>query len=377
MKAQIKLGTVFGIEIGLHYSWLIIAVLISVSLSSYFAEAHPDWGSGTTILLAMLTAVLFFTAIVVHELSHALVALKNGLPVRSITLFALGGVAQIEKEPQDPKTEFWLGIIGPLTSLTIGLLCLGIARLAGWVPPEEPAAPLMAMLVWLGYVNLALAVFNMIPGFPMDGGRVLHALIWRITGNPAKATKAASLTGQFLAFGFIIIGIYMFFNGAGFGGLWIAFIGWFLLNSAKASYLQAEFTEGLRGVTVGDLMAPDCVVVDRNLNLQTIVDDFLLKTGRRCLMVSENEEPVGMITPHEITNFERRLWAFKTAGDAMRPLETLHTVNSRMPVIEALEIIARENINQLPVIDDGRLTGILSRDQILNYLVTRKELESV
>jgi Zn-dependent protease/predicted transcriptional regulator len=374
MKAQIKLGTIYGIEIGLHYSWLIIAVLISLSLSNYFAEVHPDWSRNVTTTMAVLTAILFFTAIVVHELSHAAVARMNGLPVRSITLFALGGVAQIEKEPDNAKTEFWLGIIGPITSLVIGFICLGIARVLGWIPPTEPDTPTMAMLVWLGYVNIALAVFNMIPGFPMDGGRVMRSIIWRITGNRDKATKAASLIGQFLSIGFIIFGIYLFFNGTGFGGLWIAFIGWFLLNSAKATYLQVELNEGLRGIVVGDLMSRDCILLDRNINLQTVVEDYLLKTGKRCFMVAENGKPVGMITPREITNFEQSLWRFKTVGDAMRLFENLHVVTSQMPVMEALEIIGRENINQLPVIEDGKLEGIISRPQIINYLFTRKEL---
>src|SRR5687768_1838023 len=171
MKVTIKLGRIYGIEIGLHYSWLIIAVLISLSLSAYFAEAHPDWSGGTIWAMSLVSALLFFIAIVIHELSHAAVARMNDLPVRSITLFALGGVAQIEKEAPSGKIEFWMGIVGPITSAVIGFFCLGISYLLGWQPMSEPDTPLMAMLVWLGYINIALAVFNMIPGFPMDGGR--------------------------------------------------------------------------------------------------------------------------------------------------------------------------------------------------------------
>lgn len=375
MNAQIKLGKIFGIEIGLHYSWLIIAVLIVFSLSAYFGEAHPDWNGGTIWGMAVLTAILFFSAIVVHELSHAWVAKRNNLPVRAITLFALGGVAQIEKEATNPKIEFWLGIIGPITSALIGFMCFGIAALLGWLPMSEPQTPLMAILVWLGYVNFALAIFNMIPGFPMDGGRVLRAVVWRITGNADKATRAASLTGQFLAFGFIIFGIYLFFGGFGFGGLWLAFIGWFLLNAAKATYLQAEFSQGLRDVTAGDLMVRNCPVLDRNTSLQTLVEDHLLKSGERCFMVTENGLPIGLITPNEISNVERRLWAFKTVSDAMRPLESLYVVTPQTPALEALEIIGRENVNQLPVVENGFLQGFISREQIINYLFTRKQLK--
>jgi Zn-dependent protease/predicted transcriptional regulator len=375
MEATIRLGSIYGIKIGLHYSWLIIAVLIVLSLSSYFSQAHPDWSSGTIWLMAIFSALFFFTAIIIHELSHAAVALSKNLPVRSITLFALGGVAQIEKESPDAKTEFWIGIVGPITSGLIGFVCLGIAYLLGWTPMSEAETPIMAMLVWLGYINIALAVFNMIPGFPMDGGRVLRGIIWAVTGDGPKSTRIASVSGQIMAFGFIILGLFMFFSGAGFGGLWIAFIGWFLLNAAKATYAQVEVTEGLKGVLVGDLMTRDCPVLDRYDNLQAIVDEYLLKTGQRCFMVTDDSGPIGMITPHEIKAVERRLWPFKTASDAMRPLESLHVIRPQTKAAEALEIIGREGVNQLPVITDGKLEGIISRERIINYLFTRRELD--
>ncbi len=374
MEATIRLGSIYGIKIGLHYSWLIIAVLIVLSLSSYFSQAHPDWSSGTIWLMAVFSALFFFTAIIIHELSHAAVALSKNLPVRSITLFALGGVAQIEKESPDAKTEFWIGIVGPITSAVIGFSCLGISYLLGWTPLSEADTPLMAMLVWLGYINIALAVFNMIPGFPMDGGRVLRGIIWAITGDGPRSTRIASVSGQIMAFVFIILGLFLFFSGAGFGGLWIAFIGWFLLNAAKATYAQVEITEGLKGVSVGDLMSRDCPILDRYENLQSIVDEHLLRTGERCFMVTEDGEPIGMITPHEIKSVERRLWPFKTAADVMRPFESLHTVKPETPAAEALEIIGKQGINQLPVVSNGKLEGIISRERIINYLFTRKEL---
>ena len=374
MDASIRLGRIYGIEIGLHYSWLIIAVLIVLSLSSYFGQAHPNWSSVTIWLMAVFSALFFFLAIVIHELSHAAVARSKNLPVRSITLFALGGVAQIEKESPDAKTEFWIGIVGPITSALIGAVCLGIAYVLGWTAMSEADTPVMAMLVWLGYINLALAVFNMIPGFPMDGGRVLRGIIWAVTGDGPRSTRIASVSGQVMAFLFIILGLFLFFSGAGFGGLWIAFIGWFLLNAAKATYAQVEITEGLRGISVGDLMSRECPEVDRYENLQTVVDDHVLGTGKRCFMVTEETVPVGMITPHEIKTVERRLWPFKTAEDVMRPLDSLHVVKPETSAAEALEIIGREGVNQLPVVSDGKLQGIISRERIINYLFTRKEL---
>ena len=375
MQAQIRLGRIFGIEIRLHYSWLIIAVLIATSLSGHFSEAHPGWEATTVWATAIITALLFFAAIIVHELSHAVVARLRGLPVRSITLFALGGVAQIGKEAADAKTEFWMGLAGPLTSALIGALCLGIAWMLGWSFAGEPATPVTAMLVWLGYINFGLAIFNMVPGFPMDGGRVLRAVVWWITGNATRATRAAAATGQFIAYGFIVLGILRFFGGAGISGLWIAFIGWFLLSAAHASTAQAEVTEMFRGVRVADLMTRDCTQVDGNTNLQTFVHEFLLHTGRRCFLVVEKGQISGLITLNEVKTIPQARWPFTTVYDVMVPMERLRTVTPETPVTEALEIIGRENIHQLPVVSNGHLEGMISRDHIMNQLLTRAELK--
>lgn len=375
MESNIKLGRIFGVQIGLHYSWIIIAVLITLSLALRFQALHPHWGSGTAWATAIITAALFFVSIVVHEMSHAMVAKMRGLPVHSITLFALGGVARIEKEAADANTEFWMGIVGPITSALIGFFCLGLAWTLGWTTLGEPGTPLIAMLVWLGFINIVLAIFNMIPGFPMDGGRVLRAAVWWKTGDAAFATRVAAITGQSIAFGFIILGIIGFFYGLGFGGLWIAFIGWFLFNAARASYAQMELGERLRGVRVAEVMTRDCPLVDGRSNLQTFVDDQLLHSGRRCYFVAANGRPEGLITLQEVKSVERAKWPLTTVYDAMVPIDQLKTVEPEMSVTEALEILGRADINQLPVLSGGRLEGVISRDRILQFLVTRAELD--
>jgi Zn-dependent protease len=222
MKSSIPLGRVFGIQVGLHYSWFLIALLITMSLSGQFQASHAGWGPTVIWTTALMTALLFFATLLAHELSHALVARSRGLTTRSITLFALGGVAQIEKEPEDAKTEFLVGSVGPFSSAVIGLIALGLATTAGWRFNHEPQTPILAMLVWLGYINLMLAAFNLIPGFPLDGGRILRAIIWMSTGNSTRSTQLAARIGQLVALGFIALGIFRFFGGAGFGGLWIA-----------------------------------------------------------------------------------------------------------------------------------------------------------
>ena len=375
MQAQIRLGRIFGIEIGLHYSWLIIAVLIATSLAGHFRSEHPNWEATVIWTMAIMTALLFFVAIILHEFAHAAVARMRGLPVRSITLFALGGVAQIGKEAGDAKTEFWMGIAGPIASALIGVVCLAMAWLLGWNFVLEPATPLMAMLVWLGYINIGLAIFNMVPGFPMDGGRVLRAVIWWVTGNAARATRAAAGTGQIIAYGFILLGVLRFFGGAGVGGLWMAFIGWFLLSAAQATSAQAELTETFRGVRVADLMTRDCTQVDGNTNLQTFVHDYLLRSGRRCFLIVEKGQFIGLITLNEVKAIPQARWPFTTVYDTMVPLERLRTVTPETPVTEALEIIGRENIHQLPVVSNGGVAGMISRDQILGYMLTRAELK--
>jgi Zn-dependent protease/predicted transcriptional regulator len=374
MRAQIKLGRIFGVEIGLHYSWFIIALLITFSLAGQFQQNNPGWSDGLRWGIAIVTAVLFFVAIVAHELSHALVAQLRGLPVRSITLFALGGVAQIEKEAADAKTEFWMGIIGPITSFVIGVVCLAITVALGWKPPEFPQQPLPAMLMWLGYINIGLAIFNMIPGFPLDGGRVLRGIVWWITGNAVRATTIAARIGQVIAFLMIIFGLLQFFRGAGFNGLWIAFIGWFLLSASRESYAQMVITEGLRGLRVGDVMSRDFPVVDANSNLQTFAEEHLRRSGRRFWVVTLNGQPEGIVTPHEISAVPQNRWPYTTLSDVMRPLDATRTVNPNTPVTEALEVMARQDLNQLPVMNERGLAGLISRAHILQLIQTRAEL---
>jgi Zn-dependent protease/CBS domain-containing protein len=375
MKAQIKLFRVFGIEIGLHYSWLLIALLVVLSLRGQFSETNRHWEPSLVWGLAILTALLFFASILVHELSHAALAKTRGLPVRSITLFALGGVAQIEKEASDAKTEFLVGIVGPVTSLVIGALSLLLAVWFGWSPTGGHQSPWGAMLGWLGVINIALALFNMIPGFPLDGGRVLRAVLWWITGNASRSTRIATGIGQLVAFAFIVVGLFRFFGGAGFGGLWLTFIGWFLLDAARSTYAQYEVLERLRGTRVSDVMSHEWPNVDAGTNLQQFIDSNLLRSGQRCFIVTDNDEPIGMVTTHEIKNVEREKWPQLRVRDIMLPFTKLHSVKPNTSLTDALETMGREDVNQLPVVRNSHVEGIVSRGHILRLLQTRAELQ--
>lgn len=375
MRAQIKFGRIAGIEIGLHYSWFIIAILIVLSLKDQFRTVNPDWTPALMWGIALVTAVLFFVALLLHELAHSLVAKSRGLKVRAITLFALGGVSQIESEANDAKSEFWIAIVGPLTSLAIGAACLGIERLAFPGAASEPASPVAALLMWLGRINIVLAVFNMIPGYPLDGGRVLRSLIWWVSHSQERATKWASYTGQAVAFLFILYGLFGFFTGRNYqGGLWLAFIGWFLLDASRGSYVQMEIMSGLRGRRVADIMERDCALVEGHISLQDFVDEYILRKGQRCFLVLQNNSLVGLITPNEVKKVDRSEWAQNSVQSVMIPLKKLHVVSPDTSAVRALELLTQQDVNQVPVVSDGHLVGIFSRGQVIRYLQARAEL---
>ena len=372
MKSQIKLATVFGVELGLHYSWFIIALLITFSLAAQFHATNAGWGNGTIWAAAILTGILFFACLFAHELSHALVAKARGIPIHKITLFLLGGMAQIEGEPSRPSTEFWMGIIGPITSGVIGLILLAIATAFAWRPGATPGTPGLAILVWLGYINLALGAFNMIPGFPLDGGRVLRSIIWGITKDARRSTQIAARVGQIVAVLFIAYGVFNFFAGAAIGALWIAFIGWFLLQASSASYLQSQMGTALAGLRVRDLMSEDCTTISPDVPLDQFVQD-VLRTGRRCFLVVDRGRFLGLITPTDIKSMEPSVLRQRLVKDAMRPTAQVHSVSPEMPAMEALEKMAREDVNQLPVTADNQVKGVVTRGRILQLLRLRQE----
>jgi len=375
MRSNIKLGTISGIEIGLHYSWFIIAALIAFSLSEHFRQVNPSWGPGLIWIAALVTAALFFVTLLLHELAHSLVAQARGLKVRAITLFALGGVSQIQDDATDAKTELLVAIAGPVASLIISVGCLAIALGLGWHRSTEPQTAVTGVLVWLGYINVGLAVFNMIPGFPLDGGRVLRAIVWAITKNADRSTRIAARVGQFVAFLFILDGIWQFFSGAGFGGLWIAFIGWFLMDAAKASYAEVEITAALRGLRVSEVMSRDCAIVSPRMSLQEFVNTYLLRAGERCFAVQDQGHFVGLITPRDVGGIPRDRWDKSTVREAMRPLQELQVITPDTPVLDALKLVTSKDVNQLPVVANGTLQGVISRSQLVQLLQVRSELQ--
>ncbi|HEX6507174.1 MAG TPA: site-2 protease family protein [Chloroflexota bacterium] len=313
--------------------------------------------------------MLLFVSVLLHELAHSLVARRSGLPVKNITLFIFGGISNIEQEPKSPGVEFRMAFVGPLTSLLIGAICYLLL-----LPLRGTRSPLEGILFYLAVTNILLGLFNLIPGFPLDGGRVLRSIIWKITGSLAKATRIASLSGQFIAYLFIFWGLLQIFGGNVLSGIWIGFIGWFLLSAAQSSNTQGMLESALRGVTVAEVMNPTPPTVPTNITLQKLVDDYFLPHGLRYALVMQDERLAGMITLSDIRHVPQEQWRSTPVERAMVPLSRLHVVAPQQSLNDALPLMAGRDVNQLPVVQNGVPVGVVSRDGVMRYLEVRRSL---
>jgi Zn-dependent protease/CBS domain-containing protein len=369
MGSSIQLGRIWGIPIGLHISWFLIFGLVTWSLAAgYFPSSYPGLSTGAYWLLGALTSLLFFGSVLMHELGHAYLALRNQIPVRGITLFIFGGVAQIGRDPGSPGAEFRIAIAGPIVSLALAAIFGGLWLLDQQIP--YLAAPSM----WLARINAILAIFNMIPGFPLDGGRVFRAIVWKFTGDFRRATQIATTLGQFIAFAFIALGLFTVLRGNFFNGIWLVFIGWFLQNAAAASFQQLNLRELLRGVRVEQVMAPGCPVVSGRTALTDIVEDHILPAGQRCFLVAENGHPRGLLTFRDVTKVPRGDWNNVQVAEVMVPWNRLVQVNPKSELLEVLDLMDESDVAQLPVVEGNQLVGMLSRDQVLHYIRLRGEI---
>ena len=360
-----SLVKVFGIEIRFHVSWLIILFLIALSLSSYFRTANPSWSAPLVWGIALLTTFLFFLSVILHELAHSLTARHFGLPVHAITLFVFGGVSELPREPDQASTEFWIAIAGPATSVVLGALFLGLSRLG------DRHQPLIALCWWLGSINILLAIFNLLPGFPLDGGRILRAILWLAQRDFLKATRWATWVGKGMAILLIAGGIFEFFLGRGLGGLWLAFIGWFLLSAAEQSWRQTEIRDALANYTVRDLATPFFSRVAAGVSLEDYFDRVAESANyRSSLVMDEDEQLLGIIAPVDLRTIPRSRWPQMTVGEVMKPRDQVRTVQSSEGLAQVLEKMAMENVHQIPVVEDSRVHGVIQRDRIIHLLQT-------
>ncbi len=377
---SLKVARIAGIEVRLDPSVVIIFALIVFSLGAgVFSEWHPDWGVGLIWLTAVTSGVLFFLSLLAHELAHSVVSQYHGYPVPRITLFLFGGMAEMSREPDKPGIELQVAIAGPLMSIVISLACSAIVTLMVADPAVVEAisngeaealaslGPVETSLLWLGSINFILAVFNMIPGFPMDGGRVFRSIMWAITGDQIKATRWASTLGRIFGWTLIALGVVTLMGG-NVSGLWSILIGWFISNLARMSYTQLLTDRALKGFKVEDLMNTVYGSVEASTSLPDFIDDFLLRSTQRVWPVVRKGVFDGFVILDDIVPLDPADRAGRTVNDVMRSLERMHYLDADATARQALETLSRTDIEPLPVLEHGRLVGFLSRGDVMRWM---------
>lgn len=368
-----KVGRLAGIDLAIHPSWLVIAFLVTYSLAEFQLPVEfPGWTTPAYWLVSAATALLFFASVLAHELSHALVARRFGLKVDGITLFIFGGATTIDSDSRTPREEALIAVAGPAMSIVIGLALIGLSLVVG-----QPQ--LAALLGWLGFINLLLGAFNLIPGFPMDGGRVLRAILWKVRGDRLGATRNAALVGRGVAYLLIGFGVFLALRPGGtiFSGLWLALIGWFLSNAAEATMAQAGVERSLRGVRVRDAMEVNPPSVSPNEAVSDLVQERLLRGDDRSFLVRHEDGGLaGIVTLGDVRRLPRDAWPGARVTDIMTRYGQLATIGPDAPMADALRLLQEREIGQLPVVDDDARNpvGMVTRRGILRLLEARMKL---
>jgi Zn-dependent protease len=369
--SAIRVLRIMGISIELHLSWLVIGFLVTYSLAEVqFPSQYPGWGTALYWLIAVMTSLLFFASVLAHELSHALVARRFGVRTTSITLFIFGGAAAMESEPSKPREEALIAAAGPISSL----LLAGLLYLIDLGVEQEQ---LGALLGWLGFINLSLGTFNLIPGFPMDGGRILRALLWRIRGDRFKATRNAAAVGQMVGYGIIAIGVLLAFRPGGLvAGIWLGLIGYFLSSAAESAIVQTGVERTLHGVRVRDVMESDPASVSPNESVSSLIHDRMLHGEHRTFLVRHDDGGLaGIVTLADVRRVPREDWENARVTDVMTRFGDLATVGPDDDLESALKLIQTRGVDQLPVLGEGRhIVGLLTRGGITRLIETRLRL---
>jgi Zn-dependent protease/predicted transcriptional regulator len=372
----LRIGRILGIPIYVHPSWMIIFVLITMSLAMQFTQEHPQWTSVQHWSVGIATSLLFFASVLFHELSHSVVARFYKIRVISITLFVFGGVARLGREPAKPIQEFNIAIAGPIASLA---LAFGFYSLTLFFPYAEMVG---ALAVWLWQTNAALALFNLLPGFPLDGGRVFRAIVWGVTKDFARATTIAGISGKVVAYGLIVFGAWLgITKGQWTSGLWMAFIGWFLLNAAQESVAQVAIRETLSGLHAADVMSHEVPTVARNISLEEYGQE-VARTGRRCHLVTTDDRLMGMMNVNALNSVPRNDWSNMSVQAVMIPRDKILWARPEEPLLGLLERLVSADVNQMPVVTDtendgAHIIGMITRDSILRVMQARSEVGSL
>jgi Zn-dependent protease/CBS domain-containing protein len=373
MGPSIRLGRIFGVQIGIHPSWFVIFVVLAYAMAAgSLPHLDPGWDEALYWITGAAISVFFFVSVLAHELSHAVVARRLGLRVKDITLFVFGGAATLEGEPKRPRDEALIAAAGPLASLAVGAALLGIDLLL-----NQPQ--LLAAVGTLAFLNLTLGLFNLIPGFPMDGGRILHSIVWKLRGDRNVATRSAAGVGRLFGYLLIAGGIFLIFQGGQnlFNGVWLALIGWFLSNAAEATVAQVTLQRALHGMKVNDVMESDPPSVSPNESVADLVNDRLIRgEGRSVLVRHEDGGLAGIVTLSDVRRTPRESWESARVTDIMTRYADLATIGPDAGLEAALKLLQEREVNQLPVVtDEGRTAvGLLTRAGILRLIEARLRL---
>jgi Zn-dependent protease/CBS domain-containing protein len=370
LDGSIRIGRLFGFDIGIHWSWILIFFIVTLIFADgVLPEFYEEWTDGQRWIVGAGISIVFFCSILLHEMSHSIVARGYGLPVTSITLFVFGGVSNLGKEPASAKQEFWISIVGPLTSFGMaGLFALGFLVL---IPFDDGAA---GVSLQLAVINLAIGVFNLVPGFPLDGGRVLRSIVWWRNGNLLQATRIASMGGQVVSFLMMGLGVFAFFFASWFTGIWLFLIGNFLRGASQASYQSLFVQTMLRGVPATRLARRDYIALSPEVTIKELVDDYVLDGKGRCFPVLAGEELLGLITLTDVRQVAKDDWWRVTVYRAMTPFDKLKTVKQGDDLQTVLEVMALNDVNQVPLVDGRVLAGLIHRADIVRFLQVREEL---
>lgn len=369
MAGTFRLGRLLGFEVNVHWSWIFIFVLVTWTFAvGILEDAYPEWSSAQRWALSAIVATVFFASILLHEMSHSILARRYGIPVSSITLFVFGGVSSLTKEPENARQEFWIAIVGPLTSIAIGAFFGVLYFVLRSV--DTGASDISGHLA---LINIAIGIFNLIPGFPLDGGRVLRSIFWSRKRNLVGATRLASRVGVAVAYGIMAVGVFLFlFNPI--TGVWFFLIGNFLRAASTESYQQVFMDRALRGVPASTVARQDYVPVSPDSTLSELVEDHVLAGHGRCFPVVVGSNIIGLITLSDLKSHPREEWATTSVYRAMTPFEKLRTVSMRDELPEVLTQLAAGDVNQVPLVEGKELLGIIHRADVLRYIQAREEL---
>ncbi|MFQ6617350.1 MAG: site-2 protease family protein [Fidelibacterota bacterium] len=371
MKKRFNIFKILGFQISLDYSWFIIFALIIWTLSAgYFPRLYPNLDRSTYLIMGVIAAVLLFISVLFHELSHSYVARSVGIGIKGITLFIFGGLAQLTQEPDKASKELKVAVAGPLASIFFALFLKLLTFIPTWIISFE----LSAVFEYVAMLNLILAIFNLIPGFPLDGGRILRAIIWERTKNLRRATDIASKVGKIFAFLLIIFGIFSIFYGSFIAGLWYIFIGIFLHQAADISYRQVAYKDMLTGVAVADLMSQNVITVDEDISAQELVNKYFFRYRYDIFPVVSGDILRGVVSLDEVKEVPREKWDTVTAGEIMTPVSEGIILHPEDDAVDALMKMVKDGMGRLPVVSKGYLVGILTRRDIMDLLKIKTDL---